>query len=417
MLQIKSWMGMVGLAALAGTVLASPGHAETLNALFMAQAAYSDNDVRNMTHDFEKANPGTTVNLEFVPYEALFDKIVASKAAGGSGYDVVLYDVIWPAAFARDGVLRDVTDQVKANIDTAKVFDGAWSTSLFDGKYYGLPWILDTKYLFYNTDMLAKAGIATPPKTWDELLADAKIIKDKKIVDYPIVWSWSQAEAVVCDYATITAAHGGTYYRDGKPAFDQGGSLDAVKYMVQSLKDGVSNPNSKEYLEEDVRKVFSAGNAAFALNWTYAYAKANDPAESKIVGKVGVVPAPGVAGHTEASAVNGSMGLGITAGSSHPDLGWKYISFLTSQEVQNKYAQLSLPIWKSSYDDPAVTKGQEPLVTAAKTAISVMSLRPVTPSYQEVSTILQAQIQNALTDKATPDAALAEADKAAARLR
>ncbi|UDL96700.1 extracellular solute-binding protein [Lichenihabitans sp. PAMC28606] len=408
---------MVGLAALAGTVLASPGHAETLNALFMAQAAYSDNDVRNMTHDFEKANPGTTVNLEFVPYEALFDKIVASKAAGGSGYDVVLYDVIWPAAFARDGVLRDVTDQVKANIDTAKVFDGAWSTSLFDGKYYGLPWILDTKYLFYNTDMLAKAGIATPPKTWDELLADAKIIKDKKIVDYPIVWSWSQAEAVVCDYATITAAHGGTYYRDGKPAFDQGGSLDAVKYMVQSLKDGVSNPNSKEYLEEDVRKVFSAGNAAFALNWTYAYAKANDPAESKIVGKVGVVPAPGVAGHTEASAVNGSMGLGITAGSSHPDLGWKYISFLTSQEVQNKYAQLSLPIWKSSYDDPAVTKGQEPLVTAAKTAISVMSLRPVTPSYQEVSTILQAQIQNALTDKATPDAALAEADKAAARLR
>ncbi|WP_131194609.1 extracellular solute-binding protein [Lichenihabitans psoromatis] len=417
MLQIKSWMGVVGLAALAGTVLASPGHAETLNALFMAQAAYSDNDVRNMTHDFEKANPGTTVNLEFVPYEALFDKIVASKAAGGSGYDVVLYDVIWPAAFARDGVLRDVTDRVKANIDTAKVFDGAWSTSLFDGKYYGLPWILDTKYLFYNTDMLAKAGIATPPKTWDELLADAKIIKDKKIVEYPIVWSWSQAEAVVCDYATITAAHGGTYYKDGKPAFDQGGSLDAVKYMVQSLKDGVSNPNSKEYLEEDVRKVFSAGNAAFALNWTYAYAKANDPAESKIVGKVGVVPAPGVAGHTEASAVNGSMGLGITAGSSHPDLGWKYISFLTSQEVQNKYAQLSLPIWKSSYDDPAVTKGQEPLVAAAKTAISVMSLRPVTPSYQEVSTILQAQIQNALTDKATPDAALAEADKAAARLR
>ncbi|WP_131113866.1 extracellular solute-binding protein [Lichenihabitans psoromatis] len=417
MLQIKSWIGVVGLAALAGTVLASPGHAETLNALFMAQAAYSDNDVRNMTHDFEKANPGTTVNLEFVPYEALFDKIVASKAAGGSGYDVVLYDVIWPAAFARDGVLRDVTDRVKANIDTAKVFDGAWSTSLFDGKYYGLPWILDTKYLFYNTDMLAKAGIATPPKTWDELLADAKIIKDKKIVDYPIVWSWSQAEAVVCDYATITAAHGGTYYNDGKPAFDQGGSLDAVKYMVQSLKDGVSNPNSKEYLEEDVRKVFSAGNAAFALNWTYAYAKANDPAESKIVGKVGVVPAPGVAGHTEASAVNGSMGLGITAGSSHPDLGWKYISFLTSQEVQNKYAQLSLPIWKSSYDDPAVTKGQEPLVAAAKTAISVMSLRPVTPSYQEVSTILQAQIQNALTDKATPDAALAEADKAAARLR
>ena len=414
---ITSGMSVASLALVAGTFLSTPGKAETLNALFMAQAAYSDNDVRAMTHDFEAAHPGTTVNLEFVPYEALFDKIVASKAAGGSGYDVVLYDVIWPAASARDGVLQDVTARVKGSIDTTKVFDGAWSTSLYDGKYYGLPWILDTKYLFYNTDMLAKAGIAAPPKTWDELLADAKILKDKKVVEYPIVASWSQAEAVICDYATLTAAHGGSYYTDGKPTFDQGGSLDAVSTMTQSLKDGLTNPNSKEYLEEDVRKVFSSGNAAFALNWTYAYAKGNDPAESKIVGKVGVVPAPGVAGKTEASAVNGSMGLGITAGSSHPDLAWSYIAFLTSQAEQNKYAQLSLPIWKSSYDDPAVTKGQEPLVAAAKTAIAVMSLRPVTPAYQEVSTILQKEIQNALTGKATPADAMASADKEAARLR
>ncbi len=414
---IGTRVGVVGLALLAGTVMAAAARAETLSALFMSQAAYSDNDVRAMTHDFEAANPGTSVTLEFVPYEALFDKIVAAKAAGGSGYDVVLYDVIWPAAFARDGVLQDVTDRVKGSIDTSKVFDGAWSTSLYDGRYYGLPWILDTKYLFYNTEMLSKAGIQAPPRTWDDLLADAKIIKDKKIVEYPIVWSWSQAEAVVCDYATIAAAHSGRYFKDGKPAFDQGGSLDAVAYMAQSLKDGLSNPNSKEYLEEDVRKVFSAGDAAFALNWTYAYAKGNDPAESKIVGKVGVVPAPGVAGVTQASAVNGSMGLGITAGSGHADLAWKYISFLTSQAEQNKYAQLSLPIWKSSYDDPAVTKGQEPLVAAAKTAINVMSLRPVTPSYQEMSTALQKGISTALTGQASPADAMAGVDSQVSRLR
>ncbi len=47
-----------------------------------------------------------------------------------------------------------------------------------------MPWILDTKYLFYNKDILAKAGIAAPPKTWDELAADAKVIKDKGILDH-----------------------------------------------------------------------------------------------------------------------------------------------------------------------------------------------------------------------------------------
>lgn len=407
------WIVALALAAAAGH---QPATAETLNALFMAQAAYSDGDVRTMTQDFEKAHPGTTVNLEFVPYEALFDKITAAKAAGGSGYDVVLYDVIWPAAFVQNNVLLDVTDRVKG-IDKAKVFDGAWSTSEFGGRDYGMPWILDTKYLFYNTDMLAKAGIQNPPRTWGELTQDAKLIKDKGLVQYPIVASWSQAEAVVCDYATLTSAYGGSFYADGKPAFDTGGSLDAVRYMSQSIKDGLTNPNSKEYLEEDVRKVFSAGDAAFSLNWTYAYAKANDPAESKIVGKVGVVPAPGIDGKSQASAVNGSMGLGIAAGSTHPDLAWSYITYLTSQPVQNRYAQLSLPIWKSSYDDPAVTKGQEPLVAAAKVSIGLMALRPVTPSYQEVSTILQAQLQNALTGKSTPEQAMTDADKAAARVR
>lgn len=409
----KSVLAGLAMTALAGL---SPAAAETLNALFMAQAAYSDADVKAMTAAFEKENPGVTVNAEFVPYEALYDKIVASKAAGGAGYDVVLYDVIWPAAFAQNGVLVDVTDRLK-DLDRSKVFDGAWATVNYDGKTYGMPWILDTKYLFYNTEILEKAGIKEPPKTWDELAKDAKIIKDKGLVQYPIVWSWSQAEAVICDYVTLTAAYGGKFFDGDKPVFDKGGSLDAVTYMADSLKNGLSNPNSKEYLEEDVRKVFSAGDAAFALNWTYMYAKANDPAESKVVGKVGVVPAPGVEGKSTASGVNGSMALGITAGSTKPDLAWKYIAYLTSKPVQDQYAKLSLPIWKASYTDPAVTKGQESLVKAADVSIGLMTPRPTVASYQELSTILQAQIQNALAGKASPADALAAAAKDAARIR
>ena len=63
-----------------------------------------------------------------------------------------------------------------------------------------MPWILDTKYLFYNNDMLEKAGIAAPPKTLEELAEQAKIIKDKGIVKFPIVGSWAQSEAMICDY-------------------------------------------------------------------------------------------------------------------------------------------------------------------------------------------------------------------------
>jgi len=147
------------------------------------------------------------------------------------------------------------------------------------------------------------------------------------------------------------------------------------------------------------------------------YNMANDPKESKVAGQVEVVPAPGVQGKTEASAVNGSMALSIPANSAHPDEAWKYITFLTSQPLQNKYAKLSLPIWKSSYEDPAVTKGQESLIAAAKVSIALMFPRPTTPAYQEVSSILQKRLQEVLLGKATPEAAMKAADEQAARLR
>ncbi|MET3649151.1 extracellular solute-binding protein [Phyllobacterium ifriqiyense] len=392
-------------ATLLATALSAPAHAQTkINALFMAQAAYSEADVRAMTESFTKANPDISVNLEFVPYEGLHDKTVLAQGSGG-GYDVVLFDVIWPAEYATNKVLLDVSDKITPEMKSG-VLPGAWTTVEYEGKRYGLPWILDTKYLFYNKEILQKAGIANPPKTWAELSEQAKIIKDKGLLSTPIAWSWSQAEAAICDYTTLVSAYGGSFIKDGKPVFQTGGGLDALNYMVESYKSGLTNPNSKEFLEEDVRRVFQNGEAAFALNWTYMYNMANNPKDSKVAGKVGVVPAPGVEGKSTVSAVNGSMGLGITSTSKQPDEAWKYIAFMTSQATQNQYAKLSLPIWTSSYDDPAVSKGQEELIAAAKTGLAAMYPRPTTPKYQELSTALQQAVQESLLGQEEPEAAL-----------
>ena len=402
---LKSMNKTLLCAAMMLAPFATSALAETqINALFMAQAAYSEADVRAMTDAFSKANPDIMVNLEFVPYEGLHDKTVLAQGSGG-GYDVVLFDVIWPAEYAANKVLVDVSSKITDDMKK-DVLPGAWTTVKADGKYYGMPWILDTKYLFYNKEILAKAGIKTPPKTWAELNEQAKIIKDKGLLKSPIAWSWSQAEAAICDYTTLVSAYKGEFLKDGKPVFDQGGGLDALTYMVDSYKSGLTNPNSKEFLEEDVRKVFENGDAAFALNWTYMYNMANDPKDSKVAGKVGVVPAPGVAGKSEVSAVNGSMGLGVTTASKHPDEAWKYITFMTSQAEQNQYAKLSLPIWASSYNDPAVTKGQEELISAAKLSLAAMYPRPTTPKYQELSAALQQAIQEALLGQSSPADAL-----------
>lgn len=402
---------LLAMLVISGSVSA----ATQINALFMTQAAYSENDIRAMTSDFEKQHPDVKVNLEFVPYEALHDKIVAARGAGGNGYDVVLFDAIWPAEFSRYDLLQDVSSRIAAD-EREKIFPGAMNTVVYQGKTLGMPWFLDTKYLYYNKAMLDKAGIKTPPASWQQVMDDAKVLKDKGIVKYPLVWSWSQAEALVCDYTTLVSGFGGSFYQNGKLDFSTPASLKAVTLMKTSLDQGLSNPASREYLEEDVRKAFSNGDAAFALNWTYMYNMANDPKQSKVAGDVGIVPAPGDT-PDKPGAVNGSMGLGIAKASQHPEEAWQYIHYLTSQPVQDKYAKLSLPVWKASYQDPAVAKGQESLIAAADKSLNVMLSRPETADYSRLSNTLQQQLQSVLQGKATPDVALKAVDTSAARLR
>jgi multiple sugar transport system substrate-binding protein len=410
-------MGHIGrkaCATLGITLLLSlPGAAQAqtvLNGLFMAQAGYSESDVRAMTEAFEKAHPDIQVKLEFVPYETLHDKITLAAGSGG-GYDVVLFDVIWPAEFAANNILADVTGRIDAKTRDA-VQAGAWTTVDYKGKSYGMPWLMDSKFLFYNKAMLEKAGIAKPPASWPEVIKDAEILKQKGIVQYPIVWSWSQAEAIICDYAILMQAFGGDFLdASGKPGFQTGGGLDALNFMVDTLKNGTTNPHSTEYLEEDVRRVFSSGQAAFALNWTYMYNQANtDPKESQVVGQVGVIAPPGVDGKSTVSTVNGGMGLGIPSGSKNQDAAWTYISYLASPEVEAKYANSGPPIWKSYYEDPSLkTSPNAPLLEAQDKSFAKLFSRPQAVDYTQFSARLQQALQQALLNQASAADALKSA--------
>ena len=402
-----------GMMVLAACSKSSPGGggSGTLNALFMQQAAYSTTDVQNMTRDFMKANPNIKVKTTFVAYEALHDKIVAAAPAGT--YDVVLMDVIWPAEFGSKHEVMDVTSRYPASWQS-QIFPGALDTAKYQGRYYGVPWILDTKYLFYNKDMLQKAGQQVPT-TWDQVVTVAKALKSQGTVQYPLIWSWAQAEAVICDYAQLLGAFGGKFLDDaGKPAFNTGGGLQALQLMRQTIDDGITNPASTESLEEDVRKIFSQGQAAMALNWTYMFSLANDPKESQVAGQATVAHTP--SGSAGAPGCNGSMALCIASGSKNQDAAWKYIEFLTSQKVQDQYAKLSLPIWQSSYSEPQVVSTLPEVVAVAKTQLTDMILRPQIPSYNAASQIIQAAIQKALTSSTTPQQALDDAAAQVANL-
>lgn len=384
----------------------SSGGTVTLHALFMKQAGYSDQEVADMTAAFEAANPNIKVQTEFVAYEALHDKIVTDQVGGSGIYDTVLMDTIWPAEFAHAGIVQDLTSMLPTDFTTG-VFQSAFAGGEYNGHFYGVPWLNDTEFLFYNKAMLSQAGFTSPPTTWAELVTQAQALKSKGIVQYPFVGQWAQSELGVCDWTTVAGGQpGGATFFDasGKPTFNQGGPLSALQLMVQMKNDGLANPASLGYGSDDVRNVLIAGQAAFGLDWTYVYAAANDPAQSKVVGQIGIAAAPG-------GGTNGGMSMAITRSSKHVDAALKYDLFLASQAQEEKYTDNALPEWKASFDKPELAKGAPDLWAAAKVAFNTMVSRPMVPYYTALSNALQVAIQKALTGEETPQAALDDVAK------
>jgi multiple sugar transport system substrate-binding protein len=175
--------------------------------------------------------------------------------------------------------------------------------------------------------------------------------------------------------------------------------------MVQMKTEGLANPASLGYGSDDVRNVLIAGQAAFGLDWTYVYAAANDPTQSKVVGQIAVAPGPGGVGAV-ASGTNGGMSMAVTRSSKHPDEAMKYDLFLASQAMEEKYTDSALPEWKTSFDNPALSAGAPELWAAAKVAFANMVSRPMVPYYTTLSNALQVALQKALTGEETPQAAL-----------
>lgn len=383
----------------------------TVNALFMKQAGYSEDDIAKMVGEFEEKNPDIDVEPTFVSYEALHDKIVTAAPAGT--YDVFLTDVIWPAEFASKGIAADLTGRIPENWKK-DVLGGALDTAKYEDKYYGVPLFPSTKLFYYNKELVASVGASEKDlQTWDGVLKIAEKIKAKGEVEFPLSWSWSQAEALVCDYAQLLGAFGGQFTGDdGKLAVNSPEGVAALQWMMDSVKSGVSNPSSTTFLEDDVTKSLAQGQTAFALNWESTLRDLDDPSISKVVGKIGVMQTPaGPSG--DRPGVNGSMALSIGTHSKNQDAAWKFVEFMSSQENQEKYAASSMPSWKSSYDRPEVTKTNPEVFKAAGAQFDNLISRPAMKDYNRASQALQVELQNALLGKKSAQQAMDDAVAAA----
>ncbi len=416
---------VMALLFVVGTVGCAPKPAAgpvTIHVITMDQAAMKTSEIDEVARAFEALNPDIKVSMEYVSYDNLHDKIVTGMAAKPPAYDAVMVDVIWPDEFIKAGYLLDVTNRVTPEMKSG-MFPAAWNGVTRNGKVYGMPWLMDVKYFMYNKDMLQKAGISAPPTTWEELVDQAKTLKEKGISEFPIIWSWNQKEGVVCDFTALLFGNGGAFLdANGKPAFNNDKGVQVLTWMKQTIDDGLTNPNSVAADEAAVEADFLAGKSAFAANWLSQYSDSNDASKSQIVGQAAFAPMPvfkaGADAGIKSSSVDGSSSFALIATSPYADQTWKFLTYLTSNEVQTKYSKEQLPVWQADFQGDALTALEASNPTNPITVPAFLGQfpyaneRPTVPYYNEASAALQLAIQEALTGVKSPKDAL---DAAAAK--
>ena len=391
----------------------------TIHVLTMDQAGLKPADIDQIARDFEALNPDIKVVMEYVGYDYVHDKIVTGMAAKPPAYDAAMIDVIWPDEFIKAGYMLDVTSRVTPEMKSG-MFPAAWNGITRNGKVYGMPWLMDVKYFMYNKDMLQQAGFDKPPATWEELVEQAKVIKEKGLAEYPVIWSWNQKEGVVCDFTVLLFGNGGAFLdASGKPVFNDEKGVQILTWMKQTLDDGLSNPSSVSADEMAVETDFLAGKSAFAVNWLFQYSDSNDATKSQIAGKAAFAPMPvfdaGVKAGIKGSSVDGSSSFAIMATTPYPDQVWKFLTYLASNEVQMKYSASMLPVWQTDFEGDtlakleAATPANPVTVPAFLAQFPFAYERPTVPYYNEASAALQLAIQEALTGVKPPQQALDEA--------
>ncbi|HEY3017010.1 MAG TPA: extracellular solute-binding protein [Nocardioides sp.] len=130
---------------------------------------------------FNETYPNVHINYQSVPFGDAQNKFKTAAEAGSGAPDILRAEVAWVSDFAASGYLYalDGTPLLEDN----NFLETPLSSDVYDGKTYGVPQVTDTLGLMYNKKLFAKAGISAPPTSWDEVAADAKLLKQKAGVD------------------------------------------------------------------------------------------------------------------------------------------------------------------------------------------------------------------------------------------
>jgi multiple sugar transport system substrate-binding protein len=293
--------------------------------------------------------------------------------------------------FVETGALEPVGNAV----DPSVYFESAWQTGVVDGQAYGVPWYVETRVLYYRTDIAEQAGITTAPASWDDLKSMAQALQSKGGAEYGIALGTKNSQ----EYLPFVWSNGGDVLgEDGNTfALNSPQAVEALTYYDSFFEEGLTPTSVPEGF--DVTPAFVSGTHPMFFSGPWHVGLITDAGGADIEGKWTLVPMPKKVSGT--SFVGGSN-LVVFKDSQNKDAAWAFVQFMSDPANQVAWYEEAtvLPAVQSAWDDQALAGDANVAVFGQQ--LEDTKAPPPIPTWNEVATAINDNLEKVTTGDTAP---------------
>lgn len=365
--------------------------------------------VAQLIPEFERRNPGIRVRVQQIPWTAAHEKLLTAFV-GDATPDVAQLGNTWVPEFEALDALRPLDSLVAlpGGVERDAYFPGIWDTNVIRGTLYGVPWYVDTRVLFYRSDLLRAAGYEAVPTTWAGWREAMVAMKQRM---GPRAWplllplnEWPQP--------VIFGLQAGATLVDverSRGAFQAPEFRRAFEFYVGLFRDGLapsvsSNEISNRYQE------FARGTIAMMITGPWEIGEFSNRLPPELQAHWMTAPLPGPDGPGVSMA--GGASLVVFRRSEHPEAAWKLAEYLSEPATQQQFYLITgnLPARREVWRDSALA--ESPHLVAFREQLERAVPLPKLPEWEQIATTVYEHGELAVRGRVPVPEVLARLDRA-----
>ena len=345
--------------------------------------------------------PNVTVKITPVDWGQAVTKL-QTAIAGGQVPDVSQMGTDMMGQFAETGAL----EAVPSSIDPSQYFESAWNTNVVDGTTYGVPWYVETRLLYYRTDIAEQAGVTAAPTNWAELKDTAT-----KLQAGGAEWGMALGTKNAQEYLPYVWSNGGDVMADdGTFTLDAPEAVEALTYYDSFFEEGLAPKSVPEGF--DITPAFVSGSHPMFVDGPWQLGLIADAGGADIEGKWAIAPLPGKDSAPGTSFVGGSNFV-VFKDAPNKEAAWAWIDFVSRPETQISWYKTAavLPAVQAAWDDPELS-GDENLAMFGE-QLSSTAAPPAIPTWSEIASAINENLEKVTAGDTSPEDGAAAMQEAA----